>query len=269
MKAPRAVVVLGRGRVGTALCSSLRRSGIRARLVPARQPGARPRGPTAWLLAVADRNIAATARALPHLRGDVVIHFAGMLGPDAARVGVPAASLHPLVAVSSPRREPAFVGGAFLAEGDRAALTEARRLVGALRGALHVATAVDRARYHGAAALVASGSVALAQGFAALAAGALRPPPPDAWLDAASASLLRSVAANVVHDGAARALASPLMRDDTVSVARHLAAMAAVPSARAIYRAVIAQVVEALAAAGTVRPDTLDAARALVRDGAP
>lgn len=269
MSPPRAVVVLGRGRVGLALTKSLRARGIRAGLVPARDPGPRPRGPTAWLLAVADRHLAAVAATLPCRRGDVLVHFAGMLGPEVVRGEFPAVSLHPLVAVSSPRAEPAFVGGAFLAEGDRPAIAEARRLVRALGGSLHVAARVDRARYHGAAALVASGATALAQGFEALARGALVPSPEPAWLDAAAASLLRSVAANVVHDGASRALASPLLRDDTEAVARHLAAMAAVPRAQAIYRAVIAQVVEALATAGTVRADTLARARALVGDGLP
>lgn len=272
----RAIVVVGRGRIGAALYRSLRAAGVRASWVSGRAPpkAAPPtRRPTAWLLAVSDRYIAAVAATLSAGPRDVVMHFAGMLGPDAlaaARAaGAAVASVHPLVAVSSPREAPSLAGGAFLAEGDRAAVAEARRVVKDLGGTLHVAARVDRARYHGAAALVASGAVALAQGFAALASGALDPQPPGAWIDRAAASLLRSVAANVVHDGNARALASPLMRDDTETVARHLAAMEAVPAARELYRAVIAQVVEALAREGAVRPETISRARALVvhRDG--
>lgn len=272
---PRAIVVVGRGRIGTALVRSLRAAGVAVRAIAGRDLSARsPRRtrPTAWLLAVSDRHVPALS-ARVGTRGDVVIHFAGMLGPDAldgARArGAAVASLHPLVAVSSARSDPSLLHGAFLAEGDRAAVAEARRIVRALRGTLHVATRVDRARYHGAAALVASGAVALAQGFAALASGALDPPPTPDWTDDAAASLLRSVAANVVHDGATRALASPLMRDDTDTVARHLAAMEAAPSAREIYRAVLRQVIEALAREGAVRPETIARARALVTPEAP
>ena len=55
----------------------------------------------------------------------------------------------------------------------------------------------------------------------------------------AVASLLESVAANVRAVGVDAALASPLMRDDAETVARHLAAMATVPAADAMYRAAV------------------------------
>ena len=94
----------------------------------------------------------------------------------------------------------------------------------ALGGTLIVAGAVDRARYHGGAALVATGAVWRSRG--GHSASKLRSRRPRRLgTRAAVASLLRSVASNVEAVGARRALASPRLRDDTDTVARHLAVM--------------------------------------------
>ncbi|MDB4930620.1 MAG: Ketopantoate reductase PanG, partial [Myxococcaceae bacterium] len=155
----------------------------------------------------------------------------------------------------------------FTVEGDPAAVAVAREIAALAGGRLIVASAVDRARYHAGAALVASGAVALAQGAAWLLGGAIEPAPSDDDLRAATASLLVSVARNVVLVGPDAALASPLLRDDTATVARHLEVMAGDPTVRALYQAVLRRVLEALERDGRVSAATIADARRLAEAG--
>jgi predicted short-subunit dehydrogenase-like oxidoreductase (DUF2520 family) len=172
--------------------------------------------------------------------------------------------MHPLVAVARGNTGDVCEGGAFVFEGDLGARREATALVRALGGTLVVARSVDRARYHGAAALVATGAVAIAQAATELFAETLVPSPDERHLRALVASLLRSVASNVEAVGARRALASPLLRDDTETLAKHLSVLP--PSARAIYRVAVASVLDALEAEGLVAPATVHRARCLVAE---
>jgi predicted short-subunit dehydrogenase-like oxidoreductase (DUF2520 family) len=276
MAAARTVAVLGAGRMGVALYAALRARAVPVRRAAARaflaSPRRREARPCTWVLAVRDGQLDAAARALAPVlrRGDVVLHLAGMLGPEAlapARAsGAHVASMHPLCAVAAGNRgAETLARAAFTFEGDRGARPEARRIARSLGGTLIEAASVDRARYHGAAALVATGAVALAQGAAALLAASVTPTPSERAQRAAVRSLLVSVASNVEAVGARAALASPLLRDDTRTVARHLDAMASHPAAQELYRAAIALVVDALEAGALVRPETVAEARRLTR----
>ncbi len=275
--ASKSLVVVGRGRMGAALYASLRpwyspAQHLSGRAV-ASEPVKRPkRSPVTWIVAVSDRVIPAVCDALaPSVEpGDCAFHLAGMLGPEALASlqakGARVASLHPLYAVAaSEPRISTLSAPAFVFEGDRAALAEARKVARRCGGALIAASRVDRARYHGAAALMATGAVALAQGAARLFAGALTPAPTDTQLRAMTSSLLRSVAVNVNAAGLDRALASPLLREDTDTVARHLGAMDAEPAVRDLYRAAVAFVIEALEHNALVSAETIAKARALVK----
>jgi predicted short-subunit dehydrogenase-like oxidoreductase (DUF2520 family) len=275
--ASKSLVVVGKGRMGAALYASLRpwyspASHVAGRAA-ANEPVKRPRSaPVTWILAVSDRVIPAVCDALaPAVEpGDCAFHLAGMLGPEALATlqtrGARVASLHPLYAVAAAEpRITTLSAPAFVFEGDRAALAEARKIARRCEGTLVVASRVDRARYHGAAALMATGAVALAQGAARLFAESLTPAPTDTQLRAMTGSLLRSVAVNVNAVGLDRALASPLLRDDTDTVARHLGAMDAEPAVRDLYRAAVALVIEALERNALVSPETITKARALVK----
>jgi predicted short-subunit dehydrogenase-like oxidoreductase (DUF2520 family) len=203
-----------------------------------------------------------------------VLHLAGARGPaelaEARAAGAATGAMHPLAAIATVEPAGTLAGAAFVVEGDPAAVEAARGIAALAGGHLIAADGVDRGRYHAGAALVASGAVALAQGAAWLLAGALSPPPTEADLRAASASLLVSVARNIQHVGADAALASPLLRDDTDTVARHLDAMAGDPTVSALYRAVLSRVLVPLARDGRVRAETIAAARALAAgDGEP
>lgn len=270
-RTPR-VVIVGAGRMAGALCNTLVAARIDVamhtrHIAPLRRAGAQR---FVWVLAVPDAQIeAACERWAPVMRrGEAVLHLAGMRGPDAldaARAkGVAGASWHPLAAVAPRFGGRHLRGACFCVEGDPAAVRAARALCRVMKATLIEASAVDRARYHGGAALMATGAVALSQGAARMFSGAITPPPDEAHLRAAVASLLESVAANVRDVGVDAALASPLMRDDTETVARHLAAMRAVPAARAMYRAAVGVVVDTLETRTDVRPETLTRARAIL-----
>ncbi|MFO0628041.1 MAG: DUF2520 domain-containing protein [Polyangiales bacterium] len=267
------VVLLGAGRMATALANSLPDvTAGAARDAPVRPPG---RARCVWVLGVPDAAVPAVCARWSEVmrRGDVVFHLAGMLGPEvlaSARArGAAVASLHPLAAVAPRTGTRDLRGAAFCVEGDPGAVRAARTLCRAMQATLLEARAVDRPRYHGGAALLATGGVALAQGAARLFTGALTPTPSESDVREAVASLLESVAANVRAVGVDAALASPLMRDDAETVARHLAAMATVPAADAMYRAAVGVVVETLTRRGGVRPETLSRAREILAARGP
>ncbi len=276
MKPRRRVVIVGHGRMAGALKRSLAARGHRCRQVYARgvaSQGVFRRGGddgVAWVLAVPDGSIPAVLHGLvPGIRkGDVVLHLAGMLGPEvlalARSAGASVAAMHPLAAVASARSTRTLQSTVFLVEGDPLARAQARRIARAVGGTVIVATVTDRGRYHGSAALVATGAVALSQGAAWMLSTAFASAPTEQELRVVVASLLRSVASNVEEVGVERALASPLLRNDVTSVARHLAAMTGDPTVRELYRAAIARVLFPLAGEPSVTPETLAAARALV-----
>lgn len=253
------VVIVGRGRMGTAFAKAMRDARAPCRLVPARKVAARERvarpprhGVTLWILAVTDAAVSDTAASLVRrgwvVRGDVVVHLAGMLGPDVLApvrsVGARVAAMHPLVAVATPRDPPPLRGGVVSFEGDRAALPVVRAWARALGIRVVPLTDVNRVRYHAAAALVATGAVALAQGAAELFRQAARGGMTPQAIGDCIRSLLVSVAHNVATVGPAGALASPLMRGDTETVQRHLEAMH--PRARSLYIAALAQALATL-----------------------
>jgi predicted short-subunit dehydrogenase-like oxidoreductase (DUF2520 family) len=270
----RTIVLVGKGRLGKALANSLRgHAHLRTTggRVLAQHPKRLTQTSCTWILAVRDGALDGLVRAIAPVLvpGDVVLHLAGALGPEVLRPAqhskASIGSFHPNFAVAEnhPSAQVRLTG--FLFEGDRAALSEARRIAKLTGSRVAVATHVDRARYHGAAALMATGAVALAQGATALFSTAFTPPPNEAWIRAATSSLLASVASNVARVGAFNALASPLMRDDTDTVARHLNAMNTTPEARALYKAALAVVLETLETHKTVRPETIQTARTLLQ----
>lgn len=266
-------MVVGRGRMGRAFLALAHTHGVSA--VGSSSRGPAPvrshDAPLTWILAVSDRSIATVCAAMvPSLRsGDVVLHLAGARGLDvlmtARAVGAAVGALHPLAAVATLEPAGSLAGAAFMVEGDPAAVDVARAIAATAGGRLIVADSVARSRYHAGAALVASGAVALAQGAAWLLSGAIQPAPSEDDLRSAAASLLVSVARNVQHVGPDAALASPLLRDDTETVAQHLAVMGGDPTVHALYRAVLARVLVPLEAGRRVRPETIAAAKLLAK----
>ncbi len=268
--------VVGLGRMGRALVAL-----ARAHAQPVATSAARgapivraSEAATVWVLAVSDAAIAAVTKNLvASLRsGDVVLHLAGARGLEVlaeARVaGASVGAMHPLAAVATLDPPGDLTGAAFTIEGDPAAIEAARAIAALAGGHLVVANAVDRSRYHAGAALVASGAVAIAQGASWLLGAAVSPAPGEDDLRAAIASLLVSVARNIRHLGADASLASPLLRNDVETLARHLVAMADDPTVSSLYRAVLGRVLVPLESDPRVSPETVAAARALA-EGPP
>jgi predicted short-subunit dehydrogenase-like oxidoreductase (DUF2520 family) len=224
------VLIVGRGKVGTALAAKLRDTPHKARLV-----AARPRAPRVGadvdlvVLAVRDGALASLAQEMadahPRGFGAAVVHVAGALGAGvlgplrgvASGVG----RAHPLASFASKRAPPELRGALWLVDGDRVAVARARRLGRALGLEPRKWPGLPPDAYHAAAALTAGGTAALvAAGVRLLAAHGV----PSSHASRALAALLLTVAENVRRVGFPTALTGPVRRGDAATVRRHLAA---------------------------------------------
>lgn len=237
------ILVVGAGRAGSALSKALREAGASVRLRPLRR-GIPKRGyqqADLVVLALRDRAIAPFAKelaqrgALPP--GAVVLHLAGGVHVDALSplrehvAGIGAA--HPLLSFASPKCAPSFRGALLSLRGDARALRAGRRLARLLGARAVDGNQVDASAYHAAAALLANGAVALADGADHMFRQAGMPPGLSA---AGLAVLLRSVAQNIEIVGISAALSGPVVRGDSGTVRAHLAALAEEPELLDIYR---------------------------------
>lgn len=262
------VCVVGRGKVGRALHAELVRASVPSALCSGRSRKRPPTGHDTYLLAVPDGHIHELAERLAqHVdRRASVLHCAGARGvaelAPLARRGVAVAVFHPLVSFASAKAPPALRGATFTSYGDRRATNVAKRLarlLGARCVVLAGLSAEHAAAYHAAAALVANGAAALTdQGVQILLS--LGYPRPAA--ERALATLLSSVATNVMNLGVPGALTGPVVRGDVQTVERHLSALEGVARAsRAAYAAVQPVVVASALDRGLDEA----AARAIVR----
>ncbi len=202
------IVVVGRGRLGSAVASAL---GVSAVAHDAPLPSA-----DAYWLAVPDRAIATISGALPP--GALVLHSAGSLGPEVL-AGHRGAVLHPLMTFPHPpgTTVPATLDGHPEAVALGVAL--AARLGWTVVGGVD-----DRVRYHAACCLVSGHLAALVADAATLLAGATgvsESVARDTLAPLAAASLARVVAAGPV------AITGPAARGDAATIAAHRAALPA------------------------------------------
>jgi predicted short-subunit dehydrogenase-like oxidoreductase (DUF2520 family) len=260
----RSAVIVGAGRLGTALARALggcgyevlalvsrtaaharraaRRAGVGALALGA---GGLERLPAAGLLFITtpDDLIEETAgrlASLPALQARVVLHASGalsseVLAPVRAR-GLAVGSMHPLVSVSDPAKGAESLRRAFYCvEGDAAATRAARRAVRDLGGETFTIDPGDKALYHAAAVLAAGHVVAL---FDVAADTLKRCGLPEPRARKILLPLLRSVADNLAHHTPARALTGSFARADAETVRSHLRALAELKDsdALAVYR---------------------------------
>ncbi len=230
------VLLIGRGRLGSALAKHLKRAGIRVD-VHAGRAAAEGRFSRSFarklaraeviLLAVPDRAVEPTARAIfeqgisPRA---ALLHSAGAVSPDVLEpFARERAVWHPLTALApknSALRTNPFAGVAFTIAGTGTAKAIAAALVRALKGrVIRARVGVD---YHRAASMAANGTAALAANAVAeiVALGASRA---DATY--AVAALLQSVVNGLRHAGPERALTGPIARGDVETVRAHLASL--------------------------------------------
>jgi predicted short-subunit dehydrogenase-like oxidoreductase (DUF2520 family) len=209
------IVVVGAGRLGTALAASLRAAGL-AVTGPLRR-GESPGDAPVVLLCVPDGEIAAAAAAVG--AGPLVGHCSGATGLDVL-AGHEAFAVHPLMTVPAGAPADVFAGaGAAVAGSTPRALAVAEALA---RAAGMVPTQVadaDRAAYHAAASIASNFLVTLEGAAERLAA--------TAGVDRALlVPLVRAAVENWAARGAPDALTGPIARGDEATVARQRAAVA-------------------------------------------
>ncbi len=221
---PTRVLIRGRGRVGRALASSLRRARVDVRFVG--RAGAAPPA-DALILAVPDRVIASEARRLARARGTypLVLHSSGTLTSAAlapfARRGSPTASFHPLRAFSGLPGE-TLEGCAVAIEGDPAGERRARALARRLGAVPWRIRPASKAAYHAAAVLAAGGTAALSAAAARLAAARGMP---RRLASRAFAELSMGAVGNLLSRGVPAGLTGPAVRGDERVVRAHRRAL--------------------------------------------
>jgi predicted short-subunit dehydrogenase-like oxidoreductase (DUF2520 family) len=207
------LAIIGQGRLGTALCSELRRpSGYE--LIGPLGRGAAPSDADAVLLCVPDGEIAAAASLVPP--GPLVGHCSGATGLDVL-CGHEAFSLHPLMTVT-PSGAIFDGAGAAVAGSTPRALGFASSLAGALGMRPFAVADADRAAYHAAASIASNFLVTLEAAAEQIAA--------TAGVDrAALVPLVRATVENWATLGVSDALTGPVARGDLETVARQRAAV--------------------------------------------
>jgi predicted short-subunit dehydrogenase-like oxidoreductase (DUF2520 family) len=245
------VVVVGAGRLGTALARALGACGYEVRsLVSLTAAHARRAAVSAGVEAVAlgvgqlerlppaeiifittpDGLIEKTAgrlAELPNLRARVALHASGALASDvleALRVrGLAVGSMHPLAAVSDAKAGAESLRGAFYCvEGDARAVRAARRVVRDLGGRSFTVEPSDKALYHAAAVLAAGHVVAL---FDVALDTLRRCGLTESRAQTVLLPLLRSAVENLSARPPGRALTGSFARADLETVRKHLRAL--------------------------------------------
>jgi predicted short-subunit dehydrogenase-like oxidoreductase (DUF2520 family) len=253
----RRIVIVGPGRLGTALALELSRAGYRIiEIVSRRRPAgqslvrklrARSSSPDSATLdadliwfCVPDREISPAAHALASRikwKGKTVFHSSGALASDELGVlrkqGAKVAAIHPLMTFVR-GAVPSLKGVPFAVEGDAAAMRLAQEIVRKLGGETFRIHAKDKAAYHAWGAFTSPLLVALLVG-AEQVAGA-------AGLKAAEARkkmlpILKQTIENYGQLGPAGAFSGPLIRGDAEIVRKHLKVLEKIPAAKEIYLA--------------------------------
>jgi predicted short-subunit dehydrogenase-like oxidoreductase (DUF2520 family) len=210
----RQCAIVGAGRLGTAMASALRSTGLEVAGPLGR--GADPRDADAVLLCVPDGQIADAASVVTP--GPLVGHCSGATGLDVLD-GHEGFALHPLM--TFPRdRAPRFAGaGCAVAGTTPRALAVARALGERLEMRPVVMADDDRAAYHAAASIASNFLVALEGAAERLAA--------TTGVDRALlAPLARASLEDWIERGAEDALTGPIVRGDEGTVRRQRAAIA-------------------------------------------
>jgi len=284
------ISIIGAGRLGTALGIALQRAGYDITLVvtthsrtaqrAARMIGGGVLGISASqlklrsrhaevlamssliLISTPDNAIKRTATLIGNLidgtkrrpKAQTILHTSGALSSAelraAKRPAVAIGSMHPLVAIG--KRASAvdtFENSFFCVEGDPKAVRVAMALVRNLHGRFFAIRPAYKPLYHTAAVMAAGNVVALFE----IAVGMLQ----ACGISARKSRqillpLIKSSIANLDEMDSADALTGPLVRGDTETVRKHLAAMKAqkLTLALQVYRALGKQTLEMLTSAG-------------------
>jgi predicted short-subunit dehydrogenase-like oxidoreductase (DUF2520 family) len=251
------IVIVGAGSLAHGLAPALCEAGYKiSEIVSRRSPDSRTRTLAAkcgaqatqfskakleaqlvWLC-VPDREIRLVARALADRSVGKIkfaFHSSGALAAgelsSLKRHGIACASAHPLMTFV-PGSAPGLKGVPFALEGDGAAVRVARQIVRALGGEPFVLLARRKAAYHAWATMTSPLLLAFLVTLedAARAAGLKKENSRRMSLP-----IIRQTLANYSALGPDHSFSGPIIRGDTATVARHLAELKRVPTARKVY----------------------------------
>jgi predicted short-subunit dehydrogenase-like oxidoreductase (DUF2520 family) len=224
--------------------SSRKRAAVLARRSGARVALLQEAGPDSDIIWIChtDDALKATARLLsrrPGWKAKVVFHSSGALTSDVLsplrQAGAYIASLHPMMTFV-PGATPKMNEVPFAVEGDRKAVTMARRIVKDLGAEIFPIAKKAKTLYHAlgsfsspllVATLVTAERVGRAAGLSASQTRNLMLP------------ILRQTFRNYAEGGAAAAFSGPVKRGDLSTVGRHLRELKHVPGASEVYRALV------------------------------
>lgn len=257
---PRALSIVGPGRVGRSLTQAASEAGIDVELLDRVALRAGPIGrERTVLLAVPDGEIASACEAVLAVGGSprAIGHLSGATGLSALtaarRAGIPVFSLHPLQTFADGWTTPAGVPCAITAD-DEACLASVRALATCLGMRPFELADEDRAVYHAAASIASNFLVCLEQEAAELL-GEIGIADGRRLLGPLVERTLRNWS-----ERGAEALTGPIARGDEATVARHLEALEErAPDLVPLYR-VLAERTRALARAA--EPALAEAAKA-------
>jgi len=224
--------------------SSQRRAMALAKRLVSRAVRVEQAGPDAdivWLCHTDDA-LAETARQLarkPGWRGKIVFHSSGALSSDVLaplkRAGAHTASLHPMMTFV-PGTSPRLKGVPFAVEGDRQAVTAARRIAAALGAEIFTIHRDSKVLYHAlgsfssplvVATLVTAERVGRAAGLSREQTRRVIGP------------ILQQTLKNYLERGAAAAFSGPIKRGDLETIRQHLRTLRNVPAAKDVYCALV------------------------------
>jgi len=245
---PRRVVVVGRGRLGSALAPALSAAGVDV-VGPLGRDDAPPAAADALLLCVPDGAIADGAAAYAGV-APLVGHTSGATPLDVLPAEVEAFGLHPLQTFT---RDGGSFDGAGCAIGGTTerALAAAGALARCLGMRPFVVADADRAAYHAAASIASNFLVTLEAAAERVAA--------DAGVNReALVPLVRQTVENWAALGPERALTGPVARGDDATVERQReAVLAAAPQLEQLWDALVAATRELAPQSATRNPSAI------------
>lgn len=273
------VFIIGAGQVGRGLYKSFRSAGIDVLGLHGRRPSAWTTSSGAFPPVLADANTIIVAvrdnqidDAVSDVIGErqrgsrgrvasgtVVVHTSGGAEPELiprlSEFGMSGGTFHPLIPFANPDRVPELLKHAWIGiDGDDPARATSRRLAGHVGARTLDIPPGGKPMYHAAAVMSSNFPVVLA----ALASEVLMSLGiPERSAQHAVHGLMEAAVSNLSESSPVEALTGPVVRGETETVMRHLAALRSNADARAVYKRLS---LAALAIAGErgVPRETLD-----------
>jgi len=267
------VLIIGAGHVGRGLFRAFRASGVEVLGLHGRRPsvfttssGPLPPGiaeANTIVLAVRDNQIDDAVAELLQERGGggrgriasgtVVVHTSGgaepSMLPRLADIGLSGGTFHPLVPFANPDRAPELLRKAWIGiDGDDQARATSRRLAGHVGARTIDIPPGGKSVYHAAAVMCSNFPVVLASIGSGLMHGLGIP---ERSAQQAVYSLMEAAVSNLADTSPLDALTGPVVRGETDTVMRHLAALRGEPEARSVYKRLSLAALEMAGARGT------------------